>query len=381
MSLLEDLSKLLGSTPISSFPLPRVQSDAGVIEISSDANLSDAVSLLQAHNISSCPVRHSTCTDASASFDEAYAGVIDLLDIVSFVVDILKKTERWGRGFETVLEAVDQFGKHTVNDILLKHPVTAFQSVPESASLLDIIKLLGKDGFHRVVIVDSKNRMVNLVTQSAVLAFLVKTLRGNPVFDAFTQRTLSDLGLNTSHPIIGLPISNNAADAFHLINAHRVSGIPVLSSAGSLVGNISARDVRSMVGAPEKFDRLFDTVSEFIVDINEDRQAANANANTNTAPSTPGKHSKAPKPAPVSIPVVQTVARDDSFEFLLHLLAKQRIHRAYVVRGRVTASGEPIREPIGIVTLTDVMRALVSGSMGADNERVAQGANLQYSAK
>jgi CBS domain-containing protein len=51
-----------------------------------------------------------------------------------------------------------------------------------------------------------------------------------------------------------------------------VSGVPVVDANGAIVGNISARDVRSMVNRPAVFERIYDTVTEFLSAIHDEAE-------------------------------------------------------------------------------------------------------------
>jgi CBS domain-containing protein len=406
-SLLAGLQKQFASLTLADLPKLLTQSSdankvTGVIETTTDARLRDVVSLLLKNNISSCPVRKAEYKDSAESdFEKIYFGVIDLLDIVAFVLSILKTTASWGKGFEAVLEAVVQFAEHTVQDVLDASPAIQFQPIPSTATLGAALTLLGKDRFHRVVVIDpATGKLESIVTQSSMAAYLYSKVKSDPIFGAFATQPLSAFGLTSEQKIVSVPLTHKAVDAFHLIQKHRVTGVPVVDNHGSLVGNVSARDIRSMVGSPDKFDRLFDSLGEFLSDIQADKTSgavpvasrlshASSPASTGAAaasvqspvkslasPFAPqsGKPSSSPSRSPAiaapaagagkwALPEAISVAPSATLSETLETLVDRGIHRVYITRpapSAVDASVE-IRQPVGVVTLTDVMRAFAEG--------------------
>ncbi len=394
----KDLQGFFQTFKLSQFPHPKtpaanedpdhVNRRSGVVETTSDARLRDVVSVLLKHNISSCPVRRADHKNIEGKWIDTYMGVVDLLDIVAFVLSIMKTTSKWGKGFEAVLEAVVQFAEHTVEDVMKASPTVAFQPIEESASLYDTLKLLGKDRYHRAIVIDPvTERLSNIVTQSSMLNFINSNLE-NPAIKAFCAQTVEELGLAKPQKMVCVPITNKAVDAFYMIQKHRVTGVPIINKDGTLVGNVSARDIRSMVGSPDKFDRLFDSLSEFLVDIQTDKKTASVtgapialtpspppSSSSSSAPASAfgsstssssseekSSASKAPvDPTAWSIPMAVTITPRDTLAGVIRLLAAKRIHRVYIM-GTDADSGK--EKPVGVVTLTDVLRTFADGALG-----------------
>jgi len=252
------------------YPAPR---EGSVVETTSDTSLRDVVALLLKHNISSCPVRREDCKGKVGPWSELYVGVIDLLDIVAFVQQIMQATSKWGRGFETVLEAVMQFGEHTAGEVLAKRTTMAYVTLNDDATLADVVSKLGPGRVHRVIILDSKTgELRNIITQSSMVSFIGRSIASNPSLASFANLKLASVGLGLPRRLATIPLTDKAIDAFKVIQTYRVTGVPVVNDREELVGNVSARDIRSMVGGPEKFDRLFDSLSEFLAEIRADRR-------------------------------------------------------------------------------------------------------------
>jgi len=291
--------------------------------------------------------------------------LIDILDIVAFVIEMNKTVGKWGPGFEAVLETIVQFSEHVVADVIKSGPSIAFQCLPSTASVYDCLTLLGKDRFHRVVILDGAE-MSNIVTQSAMARYLDNLSNTSEVVRTYLKNSLNDFHLGKIQRVISLNTTAKAVDAFNVIQRNRVTGVPVVDSNGAIVGNLSARDIRSLVGSPDKFDRLFDTLSEFLEGIQEDR-LGNSHVHAHSAPTSPlssGAFASRPNaPAPSAapevvnaswrVPTAFTVDWDDSTGSVLHQLVEKNIHRAYIV--------DEARRPVGVVTLTDIIRVFTEG--------------------
>jgi hypothetical protein len=56
-----------------------------------------------------------------------------------------------------------------------------------------------------------------MITQSAMVRFLKSSLE-NPILAAHANRTLHDLGLSADKPVISVPLSARAIDAFQIIH-------------------------------------------------------------------------------------------------------------------------------------------------------------------
>lgn len=174
---------------------------------------------------------------------QAYLGLVDILDIVAFVIEMNKTVGKWGPGFEAVLETLIQFSEHSVADVINSGPGIAFQSVPSTANVHDCLVLLGKDRFHRVVVLDAEtNRMTQIITQSSMARYLASIISQSDVLSAFVTKSLTDLNLGKIHRVISLQSNAKAIDAFNVIQRSRVTGVPVVDASGTLVGTLGYID-------------------------------------------------------------------------------------------------------------------------------------------
>ena len=106
------------------------------------------IQTLTKHNILSAPI-----LDAKTG---KYIGLIDMLDLVTFVVDIYKSLEREGESadFFSLLESGERFVTQeikTIADLSHRNP---FVPINETDTLLSVLSLIGHQGLHRVPVVD-----------------------------------------------------------------------------------------------------------------------------------------------------------------------------------------------------------------------------------
>lgn len=103
-----------------------------------------------------------------------------------------------------------------------------------------MIELLAKHNVHRVPVIDHQGRVTNLITQSALVAYLAAHLDklGN-----IREQTVGALTLGHKS-VVTASVNLRAIDAFKIMTQHGVSGVAVVDEEGNLIGNISVRDIR-----------------------------------------------------------------------------------------------------------------------------------------
>lgn len=276
-----------------------------------------AFQTLVRNNILGAPVRIDR-PDGSHSFK-----VIDLVDLVHFVVDLYSEDERL---FEHDLHEImarsgtSNAGKAmTVQNICdLSHNNPAVP-VAETADLSKIADALGT-GLHRVIVIDHQGNLKNVVTQSAIVEFL---WHHKNKLTHILEKSLFELELGAKD-VITAKTSDYTIDAFRAITTKRVTAVAVVNHDGVLVDNVSTRDLRFIVQtaamAKETIKHLYSPVQEFLAD----------------------KHKAEESPA-TAISCLPT----DTFGHLLEKIHKNRIHRIYIVNEQ--------HHPIGVVSLKDIL--------------------------
>lgn len=220
----------------------------------SDTTIREAIKALSKHNFSCAPVVDVSKTGAlNLKWQDKYLGIVDTVGLVMYMLDFLQGTTDFDK--ETALVA--SFDVNTVSDLTTRAFWCPFVALDESSSLFDAMLLLGQYGLHRIPVLahasEGHDKMTNLITQSALLKLLDRHLH---FFHDLTKRSLLDLGLGTPKNVISIDEHKSVLDAFHLIRDQRVSAVPVTNIKGQLVGNVSARDARSLVKDPTMMSML-----------------------------------------------------------------------------------------------------------------------------
>ncbi|MES1912586.1 MAG: hypothetical protein MHM6MM_004837 [Cercozoa sp. M6MM] len=288
-----------------------------VIEIASDASVRQALELLSQHGILSAPVRDVSVQQGT--WIQKYMGLLDMYDIVDFTLSVADQegTTPWH----------DAFARYTVAQLMqqksrkwLQQGDQVFAPVASDTSLFDAFVLMSKYRLHRLCVIDENDELSNIITQSAVVAKLPDLMSLLP------EITLEQVGLGKPKTVFAVKSSQKVLAAFQELYLRRVGGIAVLGDNGELIGNISARDLRSVIGDKAKYPRLFDTVASFCA--------------------------RAPA----------TVTPQDTLLTVVQRMIDHKVHRLYLV--------DADNKPCGVVSLGDVVALLVPEHMQvrSDNE-------------
>ena len=212
---------------------------------------------------------------------------------------------------------IDGIMEDSVESVLRESP---FKPVFANTPLSLVIHIFSQ-GVHRVPIMDESGAIVNVFSQSNVVQFLATNQCLNLIGQK-GKKTLKELGLGIK-PVLAIDMHKKLIDAIHKMNnktAPRFSALPVVNEQGILIGNISASDL-AKVGM-ETFHSLSSPLGEFI------------------------QRKEIPK-RPMS-----TVTQATTLEALIKQLAKDHVHRVYVV--------DKDNKPISIISLTDIMKKVFS---------------------
>eukprot|EP00658_Telonema_sp_P-2_P001753 TRINITY_DN10661_c0_g1_i1.p1 TRINITY_DN10661_c0_g1~~TRINITY_DN10661_c0_g1_i1.p1 ORF type:complete len:429 (+),score=94.38 TRINITY_DN10661_c0_g1_i1:143-1288(+) len=325
-----------------------------VVSLELTNSVEDAFNALAEHNILSAPVLRAD--------DGCCLGVVDTLQLLRHVMKRAREadpsilhgsSEQPAEAGETRARyaMLQHVGEEVFSDRLMEvcaFGVQADIGVSSVALLGRSIRELvhhhfvvredqGGEEVHRVALCDAEGRLVELVSQSDVLAFVA----ANPecLHTELLSKTLRQLNCLASDQRNGAqPISVLASTAaiagFEEMERARVSGVAVVDAQGRLVGNLSASDLRGL--RRQDFGRLLLPVLDFII----------------------LQKSGHPSDETLAALPVLTVTANDTLGRLLEILTGNRVHRVYVVDGK--------NAPVAVITLTDVMRLIAfKAALGA----------------
>eukprot|EP01087_Luapelamoeba_hula_P023235 TRINITY_DN8505_c0_g1_i1.p1 TRINITY_DN8505_c0_g1~~TRINITY_DN8505_c0_g1_i1.p1 ORF type:complete len:312 (-),score=67.32 TRINITY_DN8505_c0_g1_i1:126-1061(-) len=289
-----------------------------IISIPSTTTAANALKVLVKHNILCAPIY-----DAEKN---AYIGLVDMLDLVTFIVSIFKELETQGEvtDFFSVLESGEKFVTQevkTISDLSHRNP---FVPVRSDANLRAVLKLFGEIGFHRLPVINDEGQVVNFLTQSAVVEYLATHL---PHLGNKADRQVAEL-LAGCKPVVSVNIESRAIDAFKLMAEKRISAVAVVDEDGKLISNISARDIRTVSTDSRIIQGLFMPIRQFLVSIYD--------ARVGLAETTPS---------------ITCTARETLGNVIRKLVAS-KVHRVYVVDAH--------HQLTGIVSLADVLIAITN---------------------
>eukprot|EP01116_Phalansterium_solitarium_P007666 TRINITY_DN2047_c0_g2_i1.p2 TRINITY_DN2047_c0_g2~~TRINITY_DN2047_c0_g2_i1.p2 ORF type:complete len:420 (-),score=162.74 TRINITY_DN2047_c0_g2_i1:510-1688(-) len=260
--------------------------------------------------------------------NHGFFGFVDVLDYVHyFTADVGEHELRSaGLDFWKVLERHAGFNEKKVADIIQSPKVSSHQALQPGYSLYVAFEMLARErSLHRIAIVDDKRKLVNLVTQSALLEFVED---GLPLLGPKRNKPLS-LCRDLFHDVESISTDDSAMDGFGKMRSKDLQGVAVVDKeSGRLVGNLSARDLRGIEIESNWFQRLFEPVTTFLREVS----------------------SKDPERPESVLSVLPT----DTLEIVVKKIATYKVHRLYIIDSE--ASGKPV----GVVTLKDVLKEIIS---------------------
>jgi len=303
--------------------------------------LSTCVTLLKYHLVSSIPpppqlvVVSSTETPvqgfekllkynilAAPVYDEVakkYTGFLDIRDLISYAVFAFENRDKVaykpkGPVYTTLIDDV------TVTYFSRRNP---FHPVNSQATLWDVAQILAKGGVHRVPVVDSDGKLLNIVSQSTLIQLFNRELNAS-LKEVALLKILGSLGTS---PVLSVSADALAIDAFKLMDNSKRTGIAVVDSQLRLVGNTSGKDLKLFIGSTNSYDVLMLPILTFLNKIREEK-------------------------IDISMPSIAALT-DDTLGYVIQKLASTRVHRLYIV------NSDTDYRPIRVISLTDILRYII----------------------
>jgi CBS domain-containing protein len=191
-----------------------------------------------------------------------------------------------------------------------------------TTSVEQALRFMGA-GVHHLLVVDPETGAVaNLVSQTDMIRELAKHVAS---MGAAAQLTLSEAGLG-QRPVLCVRNTDAALDAFCELQVAGVSGGAIVNGEGKLVGNLSRHDLKGTQGGTG-----FGALNQSIMHYQRKHRVALAQR-------------------------LVTVHAGTTLAEVLATMARERVHRVFVVEGGMV--------PRGLVTQTDVCRVLAERLTG-----------------
>jgi len=170
---------------------------------------------------------------------------------------------------------------------------------------------------HRVVILDEKGNIINILSQMDLLSFL---LARHNFLGEHQPRPMTELGLIPSEVVGSLDEDANVMAAMRYMRDCGVSGIAVTNKEGQIITNFSATDLLSITA--DKFDLLTLSIKDFLLKMH----------------------------GYLKVPVIGKMT--ESVDAIMLKMDFYRVHRVYIVDDNM--------KPQGFVSITDIIRFLTS---------------------
>ncbi|KAL6077708.1 hypothetical protein QOT17_002179 [Balamuthia mandrillaris] len=270
-----------------------------VVSLPFDATVAEALQLLREKQLLSVPVK---------AENNGYLGFFDVLHVAAHLDSVCKD-----------LNSIDshKFFKRRVRDLLERSGRECFGKVTATTTVGQLLEKFVA-GLHRVALMDG-DEISKVITQSDVMRFL--EAKGN--LSSVTQQSVKDLGL-VKEWVLFINTNDRALNAFKKMVQHSVSAMAVADVEKTLMGNLVASDLRFLTNDKEFHDITLPIMS-FL-----------------------HKYKGEGEP-------VLACKEDDLLGDVLAHVIHHHYHRLWVVDNK--------RQPIGVVTLTDICQAVHRASL------------------
>jgi len=313
-SIGNEMVKMLMSTKVEQLHPP-----SGIIYICKrEDKIVDVWKGLNKYGFWSCPVIQKT--------KNKWYGFVDLMDILHTVIETFGQQQLQTDTDFWEANAKDEiFQKKTVGEVM-QYPLSRrnpFHPVAKGYSLWTAIEVLAREpGCHRIPVIDQNRNLVNMITQTQIIDWLVRNMdKMGPLKD----KPLSTIPSSHS-TVVRVHQDEIALEAFKEMRYKNISGVAVVDDDGKLVGAISQTDLKLIQPDGRMFWRLYQTVKNFLL-----------------------KNRKEGWERP-SHPIVAEPT--DTIGSTLEKFHKFHVHRIFVV--------DDHKKPIGIVCLTDILSEVVN---------------------
>jgi len=278
-----------------------------IIEFTTTDDLCESFLTLCESNILSAPVYDNEAKE--------YVGFLDLRDLVSYVIHGEKAKKTTHMCLKDIIINIPQVSnvQVTVSYLARRH---RFSPVKTGATLYDVAQSLC-GGSHRVPVVGSDGKVINIVSQSVVIRHIGKHLHELPTLASLTIKA-SDLG---STPVIKCVVDSPAVDAFDILDTTGRFGMPVTSQTGPIVTQTSAQDLKLWLKNPSS-ELLNQPIMRFLQQIRS-------------------------QDIDIQVPVLSAQDKE-TLGYIIEKLHATRQHRIYIV--------DSTFHPTKVISLTDLLR-------------------------
>jgi 5'-AMP-activated protein kinase regulatory gamma subunit len=220
---------------------------------------------------------------------------------------------------------------------------------------------------HRLAMFDSNGQITNVISQSDMIKFLFNHMEE---LGALGDATVTELGfVSGTSGVVTVRPDTPALDAMVLMEERSISAVAVTNANGAIIGNFSVSELRTIMA--EHFGSLALPVGEFLA-LEHGTEYAGYAIQRDESSSPSAAMGSSPLPSSAGFEFVKdremrrreshpgaevgqeliTCSPDSTLTEVLDKLVHNRLHRVYICDENVA--------PVGVVTLTDILRKLVT---------------------
>jgi CBS domain-containing protein len=259
--------------------------------------------VLQANEILSVPVVKG----------DVVAGFVDVLDICEYVVRLTNENTNWSEAEAKHLAR--KLNEAEAERLINLSGVNYYNSVTEDATVEDAIKKLATFRSHRLAVLNDKNQLLGIISQSDINQFALKHI------DEISPGSLTVKSLGLVHGCIMMGDDTTLSDILRTLMIHKFSAVALVDESMKLKANFSASDLRGVTR--RIFSKFFQSGYDFLKE-----------------------NGKGVVP---KIPIVESP--EITLKDCIRRLAEQKVHRMWLE--------DKHNHPIGVVSLTDIMPLLL----------------------
>jgi len=185
---------------------------------------------------------------------------------------------------------------------------------------------------HRILVIDSDDKLCNVITQSRIVNCLLPSLEFIPK----ASKSLKELNIGFKE-VVTISQKEMSYKAFKLMKEKRVSGVAVVDEKENIIGNISVNDMKLLGYDLHLFEFLSMSVKEYLKEVRQKQELQIRNQIY--------KKFQGENPH-----FLVSCNPSDSFGTAIRMLSCFQVHRLYIVDNG---------KPVGVLSLHDVLEELI----------------------
>uniref|UniRef100_A0A803VB22 CBS domain-containing protein n=1 Tax=Ficedula albicollis TaxID=59894 RepID=A0A803VB22_FICAL len=251
---------------------------------------------------------------------QSFVGMLTITDFINIL-------HRYYRSPLVQIYEVEEHKIETWREVYLQGSLKPLVHISPSNSLFDAVYCLIKHKIHRLPVIEPiSGNVLHILTHKRILKFL--QIFGSTIpKPRFLKKTVQELCIGTFRDLAVVPETAPLHTALDIFVDRRVSALPVINDSGQVVGLYSRFDVIHLA-AQKTYNNLDISVREAL------------------------------QQRSICLEGVLTCYPHEPMEDIIDRIAKEQVHRLVLV--------DENRYPRGIVSLSDILQALVLTPAGID---------------